>query len=68
MASTCETAPYSDEKAPELSIVVPAYNEESGLREFHARLSGVMQRLGHAYEVVYVDASPSAPDMGLTRY
>ncbi len=41
--------------APELSIVVPVYNEESGLERFHAELTRVLQSLGQPYEVVYVD-------------
>jgi glycosyltransferase involved in cell wall biosynthesis len=39
-----------------ISVVVPAYNEGEGLREFHARLAAVFDRLdGIAGEVVYVD-------------
>jgi glycosyltransferase involved in cell wall biosynthesis len=38
-----------------LSVVVPAYNEEAVLREFHARLSAVMRDIGAGYEIIYVD-------------
>lgn len=38
-----------------LSVVVPAYNEEAVLREFHARLSAVMRDTGAVYEIIYVD-------------
>ncbi|HZP66215.1 MAG TPA: glycosyltransferase family 2 protein, partial [Rudaea sp.] len=38
-----------------LTIVVPAYNESSGLREFHARLAAVLDKLDLASEVLYVD-------------
>lgn len=38
-----------------LSIVVPAYDEETVLREFHHRLSDVLQALPFQAEVVYVN-------------
>lgn len=40
---------------PSLTVVVPAYNESEGLREFHARLSAVFDRLDLACSVLYVD-------------
>ena len=38
-----------------LSVVVPAFNEGSGLREFHARLARVFDTLDLACTVLYVD-------------
>ncbi len=38
-----------------LTVVVPAYNESEGLREFHARLSAVFDSLDLACSVLYVD-------------
>jgi glycosyltransferase involved in cell wall biosynthesis len=40
-----------------LTVVVPAYNESSGLREFHARLAAVLDKLAPdlAGDVLYVD-------------
>ena len=38
-----------------LCVVVPAYNEGAGLREFHARLGAVLDRLDVVGEVLYVD-------------
>lgn len=40
---------------PKLSVVVPAYNESEGLREFHARLARVFDGLDLDCEVLYVD-------------
>jgi len=37
------------------SVVIPVFNEESNLPILHDRLSGVMQGLGKAYEILYVD-------------
>lgn len=39
-----------------LAVVVPAYNESGGLREFHARLAAVFERMPElACSVIYVD-------------
>ncbi len=38
-----------------LTVVVPAYNESSGLREFHARLAPVLDQLDLDSRVLYVD-------------
>ncbi len=39
----------------QLAVVVPAYNESEGLREFHARLAAVFDQLDLAASVLYVD-------------
>jgi glycosyltransferase involved in cell wall biosynthesis len=38
-----------------LTVVVPAYNESEGLRDFHARLAAVLDKLDLQSEVLYVD-------------
>lgn len=38
-----------------LSVVVPAYNEQEALPEFHRRLSAVLSTLPGAFEVIYVN-------------
>jgi len=43
------------EAPPELSVLVPAYNEEGSLDELHAEISAVLSGMGRPYEVVYVD-------------
>lgn len=40
---------------PELSVVVPCFNEEEGIFACHERLSLVLSGMGILYEVVYVD-------------
>ncbi|MFL9877483.1 glycosyltransferase [Herbaspirillum rhizosphaerae] len=40
---------------PELSVVIPVYNEESGLAKLFARLYPALDALGIAYEVIYVN-------------
>jgi glycosyltransferase involved in cell wall biosynthesis len=43
------------EPQPTLSVVVPAYNEQGNLREFHRVLGAALLPLGLEWEVVYVD-------------
>jgi undecaprenyl-phosphate 4-deoxy-4-formamido-L-arabinose transferase len=40
---------------PELSIVIPVYNEEAGLAKLFARLYPALDNLGLSYEVVFVN-------------
>jgi len=40
---------------PALSIVVPAYNEEEVLPQFHARLAAALAAIGLSWEVVFVN-------------
>ncbi|WP_088179178.1 glycosyltransferase family 2 protein [Thauera phenolivorans] len=41
--------------SPSISIVVPAYNEEEVLQEFHNRTTEVLSTLGGPYEIVYIN-------------
>ncbi|MDO8931138.1 MAG: glycosyltransferase [Rhodocyclaceae bacterium] len=41
--------------APEISVVVPVYNEEAGLPALFARLYPALDALGTAYEIVFVN-------------
>jgi undecaprenyl-phosphate 4-deoxy-4-formamido-L-arabinose transferase len=40
---------------PELSVVIPVYNEEAGLAQLYARLYPALDALGIAYEIVFVN-------------
>ncbi|MFB9266620.1 glycosyltransferase family 2 protein [Bradyrhizobium erythrophlei] len=40
---------------PELSIVVPLYNEEDNIEELYTRLTPVLVDLGKRYELIFVD-------------
>lgn len=42
-------------RRPALSVVVPAFDEQEVLAEFHGRLAAAMAALGLAWEVVYVN-------------
>jgi glycosyltransferase involved in cell wall biosynthesis len=39
----------------DLSVVVPVYNEADNLEPLHAEISQTLDRLGRAYEIVYID-------------
>ena len=45
--------------APELSIVVPVYNEADSLPEFHTRLKDVLSTLTDRHEIIFVDDGSS---------
>jgi len=40
---------------PELSIVIPLYNETANVETLHARLTAALHLLGRSFEVLYVD-------------
>jgi len=41
--------------APDLSVVIPVYNEEKNLPILAAEVQGALQAIGRPYEVIYVD-------------
>ncbi|MFP4379845.1 MAG: glycosyltransferase family 2 protein [Candidatus Sumerlaeia bacterium] len=43
------------EKTPELSIIIPVYNEEENLPPLHEELLARMEAFGRDYEILYVD-------------
>jgi len=45
----------NDHAAPEISVVIPIYNEEAGLAALFARLYPALDALGRTYELVLVD-------------
>ena len=42
-------------QTPDLSFVVPVYNEHAGLRQFHESLLAVLKTTAKSYEVIYCD-------------
>jgi len=39
----------------DISVVIPAYNEEGSIFELHRRVSSELERLGRDFEIVFVD-------------
>jgi undecaprenyl-phosphate 4-deoxy-4-formamido-L-arabinose transferase len=40
---------------PEISVVIPIYNEQAGLAALFARLYPALDKLGTSYEIVFVN-------------
>jgi len=45
----------NDPEHPQVSIVVPFYNEEGNVEEMHRRLKAVLEQTGRTCEIIYVD-------------
>ncbi len=45
----------NDTRTPEISVVVPFYNEEENIEELYRRLKKVLAEVGRTYELVFVD-------------
>jgi len=55
------------EMKPLLSVVVPAYNEQVVLPEFHRRTMAALRPLGVDFEIIYVDDGSSDGTMTVLR-
>ena len=44
-----------DSGAPEISVVIPVFNEEENIAALHQKLNAALGALGLAYEILYVD-------------
>jgi glycosyltransferase involved in cell wall biosynthesis len=42
-------------RAPQLSVIIPLYQEEDNVQALHQRLAAALAQLGRTYEIVYVD-------------
>ena len=66
MRETCLRIPTDDEEFPELSIVIPALNEESNIEEFVEWCREGIESAGIRAEILIVDSSSdSTPDLAL---
>jgi polyisoprenyl-phosphate glycosyltransferase len=54
-------------KKETISIVVPAYNEQEVLPEFHRRMTSVLRVLGLDYEIVYINDGSKDRTLELLR-
>jgi len=43
------------DSGPEVSVVIPVFNEESNLREMHSRVVATMEQAGRTFEIVAVN-------------
>ena len=61
---TPETTPAD---APEVSVLLPVYNEEPNLRPLHAKLDAALKSLGRSAEIVYVDDGSTDDSLKILR-
>jgi undecaprenyl-phosphate 4-deoxy-4-formamido-L-arabinose transferase len=54
-------------QTPEISIVIPVYNEEEGLPALFARLYPTLDALGRTYEVIFTNDGSTDRSAGLLR-
>jgi dolichol-phosphate mannosyltransferase len=50
-----KAAPSTTEHQPELSVVIPVFNEEGNITVLHSRLTAVLEDTHTDYEVIFVD-------------
>ncbi len=52
---------------PEISIIIPVYNEEANLEPLFARLTPVLGEIGRPYEVIFVDDGSRDRSLAILR-
>ena len=57
----------AEPERPELSVVIPVFNEEDNLRELYSRLSAVLPAAGGSYEIIFVDDGSHDASLPLLR-
>ena len=50
-----KAAPSTPEHQPELSVVIPVFNEEENITVLHSRLTAVLEGIHIEYEIIFVD-------------
>lgn len=54
-ATALQNQPAVSGEAPDISVVIPVYNEEPNIHPLHAKLNESLEKLGLNYEILYVD-------------
>jgi glycosyltransferase involved in cell wall biosynthesis len=54
-----KAAPFTLEHQPELSVVIPVFNEEGNITVLHSRLTAVLEDTHLDYEIIFVDDGSS---------
>jgi undecaprenyl-phosphate 4-deoxy-4-formamido-L-arabinose transferase len=56
-----------DDQAPQISVVIPIFNEVETLHELYRRLTETLEKLGKSYEILTVDDGSSDGSVELLR-
>jgi glycosyltransferase involved in cell wall biosynthesis len=59
--------PSAAEQAPEISVLLPVYNEEPNLPPLHAKLDEALSKLGRSAEIVFVDDGSTDDSLKVLR-
>ncbi|MBK9712531.1 MAG: glycosyltransferase [Kouleothrix sp.] len=65
LAQTPEVVATPSLTRPDLSVVIPVYNEADNLPDLYDRLSAVLRQTGLSYEIVFVDDGSRDDSMAL---
>jgi dolichol-phosphate mannosyltransferase len=52
---------------PDVSVVIPVFNEEDNLSSLFARLSAVLEQTGSSYEIIFVDDGSRDESLSMLR-
>jgi glycosyltransferase involved in cell wall biosynthesis len=52
---------------PEISALLPVYNEEGNLAPLHARLTRALRMVGRSYEIIYIDDGSTDGSLQILR-
>ena len=62
-----ETRPGAATDIPDVSVVIPIFNEADNIEQLHQRLSTTLTGMGRSYEVWYIDDGSSDGSLELLR-
>lgn len=62
-----KTVQMTPQLAPELSLFLPVFNEESNLRPLHTKIQTELESLGKTAEVIYVDDGSTDASLKILR-
>jgi glycosyltransferase involved in cell wall biosynthesis len=62
-----KTIQITQQLAPELSLFLPVFNEESNLRPLHTKIRAELESLGKTAEVIYVDDGSTDASLKILR-
>jgi glycosyltransferase involved in cell wall biosynthesis len=59
--------PHPQQHDPDITVVIPLYNEEESLKELHRQLRDALGRTGRRYDLIFVDDGSTDNSYGVLR-